>query len=361
MSTGTGAYNPRALDGFPKKNRFYLKDGSNIFRVLPPFGKLKNDGIIAKYWAVYWLPTTKKNRKGEDINRPVPSVFQKTKDGKVVTPDPIHDKVELLTKNLAAMKASGQHPAAVVEALEKRLEGLRVDKAYYVNVISPAGEIGVLKLRYTAFQALKEKLRELEKVQIDPINVGVGVFFDFKKGKDDKGKTVYGVDIHQKTSRDPNTGGFKTEIVEAKIDQSVLDRMEKEAFDLLTLYKVLSAEEQAMAASLDPAVIDRIFARPEDSEAEDEQVYADEEELKAAPAGTTAAATTTTAPVQAPVASATAQPAATPAPQTVAAPTTAAPTQQAPVGGPTPNAAVNAGSPDFSNYVKKFMSGGAPQ
>jgi len=360
--SGTGTYNPRALDGFPKKNRFYLKDGSNIFRVLPPFGSLKNDGIVAKYWAVYWLPTTKKNRKGEDISFPVPSMLEMTKDKKIITPDPIYDKVQNLTKSLEAMKAGKQHPEAVITALEERLKKLQLDKAYYLNVISPAGEIGSLKLRYTAFQALKEKLRDLEKLSIDPINIGVGVYFDFKKGKDDKGKTVYTVDIHQKTSRDPQTGGFKTEIVEARIDNSILDRMEKEAFDLATLYKRLTVEEQAMAASLDPVVIERLFARPEDSE--QEQVYVDEEEqeLKAnAPAATTAAPVQTAAAVQqtattpAPAPAATTQaPAATPAPQAQA--------PAAPVGGPAPNAAVNAGSADFNDYVKKFLqTGGQPQ
>lgn len=347
MSTGTGAYNPRALDGYAKKNRFYLKDGSNLFRVLPPFGSLKNDGIIAKYWAVYWLPTTKKNKKGEEINRPVPSIRQVTKEKKVITPDPLFDKIEGLTKSLEAMKKAGNHPAAVIEALEARVGKLRIDKAYYLNVISPAGEIGVLKIRYTAFQGLKDKLRDLEKLQIDPINIGVGVYFDFKKSIDDNKKTVYTVDIHQKTSRDPVTGGFKTEIVEAKLDQATLDRMEKEAFDLATLYKTLSPEEQAMAATLDPSVIDRIFARPEESEEEGETVYADEEELKASPATTTQAAAAP-AQVSAPVAT-----------MQVSTPVAAPVEQPKAVGGPAPTApAVNSGSADFGDYVKKFLQDG---
>jgi len=277
MSTGT--YNPRSLDGFVKKNRFYLKDGSNVYRVLPPFKTLRDQGIIAKYWAVYWLPTSKKAKDGKSINRPVPTILQMGRDKQIIQRDPITEKIEALRKSLDAMKENGgSQPEAVVKALEERLKTLNLDKGYYLNVITPTGDIGVLKIKYTAFQALKERLKQLEKDGIDPINVGTGVFFDFKRGMDDKGKTVYTVDIHQRTFKNPQTGRIVTEMVEAPIDQNTLDQMEKSAFDLSELYKVLSPDEQAMAATLDPAVIDRLFARPEKVDEDAGVSYEDEDE-----------------------------------------------------------------------------------
>jgi len=151
---------------------------------------------------------------------------------------------------------------------------MNLDKAYYVNVISPSGEIGVLKLRFTAFQNLKTRLDELDKEGIDPINLGDGIVFDFKKMKDDKNKTIYPVDVATKTYRDQSTNKFVNEMQTYKIDENTLKRMESEASDLSTLYQVKTAEEVALVATLDPKMVDRVFARP--VETEEEEVYDDE-------------------------------------------------------------------------------------
>lgn len=251
-----GKFNSRNLDSYTKKNRFYLQNGSNIYRLLPPYGSLAQRGAIAQYWAVYWLTAS------NDKKKPVPSIRQLGKDKKVIVADPLFDKIDALQKSLAAQKASGTTNVAILEALEAKLQNLNLDKAYYVNVINPAGEIGVLKLRYTAWQGLKERLRELEKDGIDAVNVGSGVYFDFKKLQDDKGKTVYTVDLHKKTFKNA-AGKLQVDIVEAVIDETVLGRMSKEAFDLTTLFRTLTPQEQALAATLDPAVLDRLFARAE--------------------------------------------------------------------------------------------------
>lgn len=259
-----GKYSAGNLDGRPKKNYFKVKEGSNIFRVLPPFGSLAEQGVIAKYWAAYWLPFSSGKK------RAISSILQMGRDKRIIQDDPLYQKIETLKKSLESMKKDGTQNPAIIEALDKRVYELQVDKAYYLNAISPSGEIGLLKIKYTAFQALKERLRQLEKDGIDPINMGTGVYFDFKKAKDDHGKTVYGVDIHTKTFKSPATGKLTTELVEAVIDETTLKRMEKEAFDLTTLYKILTPEEQAAVATLDPKVMDRIFARPESNTASSE-------------------------------------------------------------------------------------------
>lgn len=248
--------------GFTRKTRFYLKDGSNLFRVLPPFGTLAEKGIIAKYYGVFWVEGT------DGKKRPVPSILETKSNGKnqpktILVRDPLLEKIEALKNSLAAMKQSGADPA-VTEALERKLYGLYLDKAYYLNVISPSGEIGVLKLRYTAFQNLKTRLEELDKDGIDPINSGKGngVVFDFKKIKDEKGKTVYPVDIAMKTYKDQATGKFISEIQQLEIDENTLKRMENEASDLNSLFRVLAPEEVALIATLDPKNVDRVFARP---------------------------------------------------------------------------------------------------
>ena len=272
MSTGT--YNRgTSLGGFVGKKRFYLNDGSNLYRLLPPFASLAEKGIIAKYWEVYWVEGSDKKK------RPMPSILKTKFNGKgvpktILVPDPMYSKIEALKAQVEAMKLDPNQPEAIVKALETKLNYMNLDKAYYVNVISPSGEIGVLKLRFTAFQNLKTRLDELDKEGIDPINLGDGIVFDFKKMKDDKNKTIYPVDVATKTYRDQNTNKFVNEMQTYKIDENTLKRMESEASDLSTLYQVKTAEEVALVATLDPKMVDRVFARP--VETEEEEVYDDE-------------------------------------------------------------------------------------
>lgn len=265
MSTGQhGKFTTSSLKGgFARKTRFYLKDGSNPYRILPPFRSLAEKGIIAKYWEVYWLEGSDKKK------RPVPSVLISKSNGKgkpktILQRDPIADKLEALAKQVEAMEQAGGQDA-IVAALKAKLQDLYLDKAYYVNAISPSGEIGVLKLRYTAFQNLKARLEELEKAGVDAINAGPGngVVFDFQKTKDDKGKTVYPVDFAKRTYRENGSGRLMSEMQQLEIDESVLKRMETEAEDLSTVFRIITPEEVALLATFDPTMVDRVFARPD--------------------------------------------------------------------------------------------------
>jgi len=61
-------------------NTKFLKEGSNLYRILPPFGSLSGDektkGQIAKYWAVTWVPGSDGRR------RPVVSILKTKRQGK---------------------------------------------------------------------------------------------------------------------------------------------------------------------------------------------------------------------------------------------------------------------------------------
>ena len=265
--------------------------------------------------------------------------------------DPLADKLEALNNQVLAMEQAGGQDA-VVAALKAKLQDLYLDKAYYVNAISPSGEIGVLKLRYTAFQNLKARLEELEKAGVDAINAGPGngVVFDFKKTKDDKGKTVYPVDIASRTYRENGNGRLMSEMQQLEIDDSVLKRMETEAEDLSTVFRIITPEEVALIATFDPTMVDRIFARPDQVAEAGQDAPADEQidtEVRAPVVQKTAAA-----PVQAQAAPV-AQPAQT-APvqaQYVAPAAQAAPAMQTP---PPPSAA----NPGVQSIVDRFLTTG---
>ena len=145
-----------------------------------------------------------------------------------------------------------------VEEMSDRLFQLQTDKAYYVNAMNTAGEIGVLKLKSTSYNALLERLEQLEEKEgIDAISPGPnnGVFFDFKRTKDANGRTVYTTEVHM-TSKTGENGRPVKEYAWAPIDDTVLKRMEKEAQDLTKLFTPRTPEEVALLATLDPKMVD---------------------------------------------------------------------------------------------------------
>jgi hypothetical protein len=262
-----GTYNSDAINGktFIRRKYFKIEENkSNIYRLLPPFGSLSDSQRIAAYYQIFFL----KGASGKV--RVVPTILRKSKDKGIIQRCPIVDKVEMLQKQLEVISNDPNYDQNMVKAKKEQLFNLRLQGAFYVNVIDQAGDIGVLKVPYTAFQSLKKRLEQLKSEGVDPINVGPqnGVFFDFKRYKDEKSKTIYEVEVSQKTRRDEN-GRLLKEYNWAPIDENVLNRMSTEAVDLGEMYRVFSLEEMNLLATLDPNIIDQVFASPEKSE-EDE-------------------------------------------------------------------------------------------
>ncbi len=297
MSDTHGTYKFGSSGGnYKKKNYFSLKEGEKrLFRVLPPFKSGVKTGSIAQYWAIFWL-TDSAGRK-----RPVASI-QRKKGKEILVRDPLVDKIEGLRMSLDHMIANKENPV-VIEKVRETVRSYDLDKGYHLNVMTPTGEIGVLKLRYTAYEDLRMRLGELDAKGIDAINVGPtnGIFFEFKRFKNEQGKTVYKVDPAMTSSRNPETGRPVIDYSYAPIDENVLRRMESEAFDLSSMYKTLTPEEMGLLATLDPAMVDRVLSRPDKVEDED----GDEEldlptTFKSAPTSySSAPAPTWQAPVQA--------------------------------------------------------------
>ena len=257
--TYKGAASLTGRTQFKKVKQFYIEENqSNIYRLLPPFKGMAKTGGLLKYHQVFWMAGTNGKK------RPVSSKLSIGKDKQVLVPCPIYSKVEILRKQLDLMKADPKANPQTVEMLGEKLWALNLDKSYYANVITPSGEIGVLKMKKTAKDALERRLQELEASGIDAINVGPtnGVYFDFKRFKVD-GKVTYDVVIFEKTKVDATTGRKVKEVVEAPIDEVVLKRMENEAEDLLNMFTTYTDEQYALLATLDPKAIDRAFARPD--------------------------------------------------------------------------------------------------
>lgn len=324
---------------FKKKEIRKIKDGEQVYRILPPVGKLADDGKWSVFYSVHW---GYKNTKGQA--RPFVSPYEKNrKTGMVEVPDAARERLDKLKAAYDKAKAEGN--VAVIQELaplvgpNKALYSL--DNNHHVNAIDQNGNLVVLKIRHNAKKALDKRIEALRKEDIDPLSVDNGRWFVISRsgtGLD----TTFSVDVLQEKIPVPGIGDVKKDVVHV-IDAALEKVILRDAADLSTLYKVVTPEQVArIVATTDlktgkSTAVDEIFdtkntAAPAAEESYDDSQYDDEDSAPPAQATTTAnvGVAPTFAPTVAP---------AQPPPQTIASATAAGPMAQtapAPVATPAP-------------------------
>lgn len=271
-----GSYDPTKQGTKANRpKRFYLKDGSNMYRVLPPVKSLQEKNKIAQYWSMFWLTDTQ-NRK-----RPVASILRKQKD-QILQDDPVLTRLEQMQVELNNAVASNA-PPVTIQILKENLKRILHKKFYAVNALSPSGELGVLELPYTSYQNFENRQRELWTQGIDAVGIGPdkGVFFDFKKLKDERGRTVYPVDVATKTTKDA-LGNFVVTYIRSPLSPEEASSLAERAEDLTTLFTEHSYEAMQALATLSQQAFDAVFQRSKPSEDEGPVSEETQEDLRAA-------------------------------------------------------------------------------
>jgi hypothetical protein len=342
MKIGDGKF------GIEKKTYFKLKDGDSVFRIIPALGDLAADGIWSKYYKIhYGYRNTKGNMR----------VFQscEVKNNKtkmVEVPDRALERIQKLKAELEKAKEAKNAP--MVERLMKLVGGQKaiynLDSHHYMNALDTQGNIGILKIRHKAKQALDLAIKKLRDAGINPVSVNDGRYFVFSrtgKGLD----TTFQVTVAQESLEVPGVGKVNRDIIH-KLTDDVINRLEREAAvsikekgkkgGLDTLFFAPTAEQvEAIVAQSDiltgkSTAIDAIFDTKETADIANDAGGTDEEESVAqnsttqapvAQTGTTTAqgsssnlvTTPNIATQAAPIATVTAAPAAqAPAPTTIA-------------------------------------------
>lgn len=254
-----GSFDPNATSGnYTKKKWFNLKTGSNLYRVLP---SISFDGTKPSNnpWAFHQLIWV----KGKERKYPVVCIRETNQDKKVLVSCPIFDKIEFLKKQLEAMQKNPETAnSPQTKKMADRLKDYNVDKAYYLNVVNKAGEIGILKIKYTALQDLKATIKNLNNEGINAIGAGPndGVFLDFRRIEDDTGRVSYKVDAAKITVKNPQTGRPSLEYDWSPLTPEIMNRMETEAAELSKIYRKLELDKLEQLATLDPDTIDAVMS-----------------------------------------------------------------------------------------------------
>jgi hypothetical protein len=281
------------------KNTFKIKDGDNVYRILPPMGKLAKKGFWNQYYRVEW---GFKNSAGK--NRPFQDVRVVNFQTKMVE---VESAAHLQREGLKAQKtalvaelrkdptnaALKQQVAEVTEAIKR----YNLDAKYYLNAIDLEGKIGLLKIGSRAFKALKVEIDKLRKQGIDPLSVENGRFFNFNRSNATGNfqDTAYQVTPY-KENVVVNGETYQKDKVHV-LDQSIIDRLSDEAFELSGMYPEVTPAQVERMVREGATAVDEILGAGNESAASDDGGEEGEETSST----TTAAATqtTTTAPKQA--------------------------------------------------------------
>lgn len=251
-----------------RKKYFSCKDGNNVYRILPAMFDLASKGQWSMFYRVEFGYKNSDNRM-----KPFLSPRRVNKDKMVEVESAAHLHRVALKQELDDLKASlkGQLEAGTItkdeaktalEEQKKLVKQYNLDSKHYMNVINEAGEIGLLKIPNRAMQALRPLLKELEQKNIDPLSVDNGRWFNFNRsgmGLD----TVYTVSVVKEQVEVEGHGTLEKDKIHVLSD-SVLDRLEKEAFKLDQIFPAPTAEEVDRIVNEGPKAVDEIFAQKQE-------------------------------------------------------------------------------------------------
>jgi hypothetical protein len=241
---------------------FYVDDTKdNIYRIIPPIKSMANSGRVAKYYKVH------RGVRGTDgKQKPFLCVEEKNKDGVIVKHCPFCDRVRELESRLEELRLGGASDEQLKKFRYQYIFPLQVEKKYYINVINQENQLGVLAIGQKMFNDLESKGKEWQQKGINLAGLN-GVFLNFKINKKFKGDkdAIHTANVHMVPQQD---GSFR--YIPHTLTPDIIERLDKEAADLGTLFKGISTEEMAMLLNLEgeerARLMDTLFAAPEKEE-----------------------------------------------------------------------------------------------
>lgn len=219
--------------------RHKVKSGSNIFRILPPFGDSSN-GYPYRKWQIIWGLTDPTSGRV----RPFASSLMNEKR------DPVVEFVDDLRARLDSMegdlKSSGLDDKAVQKhpkyaRLAKFIRDIAPKTTYIYNAADKAGVVGLLELKSTAHKKMKTCMNDyIRDYNQDPTSLGSededsGVWFNVKRvgeGFD----TEYDVEKVQTKQKTGNVVSFVDD--RSPLPEAVVQNFDNLAYDLSSVYKV---------------------------------------------------------------------------------------------------------------------------
>jgi hypothetical protein len=229
---------------FKKTVRHKIKDGTSIFRFLPPFGQEANGYPYCKWNVVWGLidPNTGRER---------PFASPSTYEGQC----PVFDYLEILRQKVESEKitlmSKGMTEDQVKqkqEKINKFISGIRPKTVYAYNASDKSGTIGVVELKSTAHKdVLKVMNQYIKDYNQDPTSLNSlvsdsGVWMKIMReglGFD----TKYSATKNQTMVKDATTGVPSYQDDRTPLAESISENFQEIGYNLNTLYQKHTYEE----------------------------------------------------------------------------------------------------------------------
>lgn len=224
--------------------RHKVKDGSNVFRILPPFGESSN-GYPYRKWQIIW------GLQDPESGRARPFASSMTSEKKCPVTEyvaALKKKAESLKGQLAAAGVSEEDQKNRLGALNKLISDLSPKTVYIYNAVDKSGEVGLLELKSTAQKKMKAEMADyIKDYNQDPTSLNSdsadsGVWFNVTRsgmGRD----TEYDVKRVTHKIKDPTTGKLSFEDDRSALPDNVIENYDNLAYDLSAVYQVKSYDE----------------------------------------------------------------------------------------------------------------------
>lgn len=225
--------------------RHKVKDGNNIFRILPPFGDSSN-GYPYRKWQIIW------GLKDPESGRQRPFASSMTSEKKCPVTEYVQElkkKAETLKSQLLASGVSEEDSKTRLGALNKLISDLNPKTVYIYNAADRAGDVGLLELKSTAQKKMKAEMSSyIHDYNQDPTSLNSddtdsGVWFNITRSGEGR-DTEYDVKKFQTKIKQPN-GKITFEDDRSPLPDSVVENYEQQAYDLGSVYQVKSYDELA--------------------------------------------------------------------------------------------------------------------
>ena len=228
--------------------RHKVNDGSNIYRILPPFGDAeKHNGYPYRKWSYIWLldPATGKNK-------PWASPFSAGEQS-----CPVKEYADALAKKVDDMvtqlKSEGKSEDQIrvdptLVAIRDVQWKLKLTHAYSYNAIDKSGEVGILEIKSTAHKGLCKKMSEYIKdygqdpTSLNDFDDDSGVWFNFKR--EGKGKlTEYSVEFNTTMVKVEGQARPQMQLDFTGLSDTVKTNYDGLGYDLQSLYTFKSYDD----------------------------------------------------------------------------------------------------------------------
>lgn len=223
--------------------RHKVKDGHNVFRILPPFGEASN-GYPYRKWQIIWGLTDPESGRA----RPFASSMTSEKRCPVTEfVDQLKVKAESVESQLKASGASEDDVKARLKDLRELISNLSPKTVYIYNAADRAGEVGLLELKSTAHKKMKTVMNQYiqdynqDPTSLNSANDDSGVWFDITRTGQFR-DTEYDV-IKLQTKQKTPEGRLVFADDRSPLPDAVVENYDNLAYDLSSVYQVKTYDE----------------------------------------------------------------------------------------------------------------------